>query len=225
MTNFEKITETPEALGEFLASLPVATGSWDEEFHRTFCDSCELLECRTETCPHKGDRPLWWLAMGGKPGEAPGLSIRVKTAFPILWGREYYTVAGKQKETRAPCVCCDNTGKVTIKGVEYLCPRCKGDWREKEVVGTTTVYSVEKWMLDEIEVSATKTILLTFRQINSKERYGNTLQMRQVDFHDMVYTGYWKSIKVYDDYKAAMAEVKRLNAAEREMREGAGGNG
>ena len=34
MTNFEKITETPEALGEFLASLPVATGSWDEEFHR-----------------------------------------------------------------------------------------------------------------------------------------------------------------------------------------------
>ena len=225
MTNFEKITETPEALGEFLASLPVATGAWDEEFHRTFCDSCELLECRTETCPHKGNRPLWWLAMGGKPGEAPGLSIRVKTAFPILWGREYYTVAGKQKETRAPCVCCDNTGEVTIKGVEYLCPRCKGDWREKEVVGTTTVYSVEKWMLDKIEVSATKTILLTFRQINSKERYSNTLQMRQVDFHDMVYTGYWKSIKVYDDYKAAMAEVKRLNAAEREKREGAGGNG
>lgn len=216
MTNFEKITETPEALGEFLASLPVATGPWDEEFHRTFCDSCELLECRTETCPHKGDRPLWWLAMGGKPGEAPGLSIRVKAAFPILWDREYYTVAEKKKETRAPCVCCDNTGKVTIKGVEYLCPRCKGDWREKEVVGTTTVYSVEKWMLDEIEVSATKTILLTFRQINSKERYGNTLQMRQVDFHDMVYTGYGKSIKVYDDYKAAMAEVKRLNAAERE---------
>ena len=142
MTNFEKITETPEALGEFLASLPVATGPWDEEFHRTFCDSCELLECRTETCPHKGDRPLWWLAMGGKPGEAPGLSIRVKAAFPILWGREYYTVAGKQKETRAPCVCCDNTGKVTIKGVEYDCPRCKGNWREKEVVGTTTVYSV-----------------------------------------------------------------------------------
>ena len=105
---------------------------------------------------------------------------------------------------------------MTIKDVEYLCPRCKGDWREKEVVGTTTVYSVEKWMLDKIEVSATKTILLTFRQINSKERYGNTLQMRQVNFHDMVYTGYGKYIKVYDDYKAAMAEVKRLNAAERE---------
>ena len=37
MSNFEKITATPEALGAFLASLPVATGPWDEEFHRTFC--------------------------------------------------------------------------------------------------------------------------------------------------------------------------------------------
>ena len=61
MTNFEKITSSPEVLGEFLASLPVATGPWDEEFHRAFCDSCEQLECRPETCPHKGNRPLWWL--------------------------------------------------------------------------------------------------------------------------------------------------------------------
>ena len=61
MTNFEKVTASPDVLGEFLASLPVATGPWDEEFHRAFCDSCELLECRAETCPHKGNRPLWWL--------------------------------------------------------------------------------------------------------------------------------------------------------------------
>ncbi len=61
MTNFEKVTASPDVLGEFLASLPVATGPWDEEFHRAFCDSCELLECRAETCPYKGDRPLWWL--------------------------------------------------------------------------------------------------------------------------------------------------------------------
>lgn len=91
--------------------------------------------------------------MGEKQGEAPGLSIRIKAAFPILWGREYYTMAGKQKETRAPCVCCDNTGKATIKGVEYDCPRCKGNWREKEVVSTTTVYSVAKWVLESISVS------------------------------------------------------------------------
>lgn len=53
MTNFEKVTASPDVLGEFLASLPVATGPWDEEFHRAFCDSCELLECRAETCPYK----------------------------------------------------------------------------------------------------------------------------------------------------------------------------
>ena len=133
MTNFEKITALPEVLGEFLASLPVATGPWDKEFHRMFCDSCERENCDGKRCPHNAERgnPAWWLKLGGKPGEVPGLSIRVKAAFPILWGREYYTVAEKKKETHAPCVCCDNTGKVTIKGVQYDCPRCKGNWRER----------------------------------------------------------------------------------------------
>ena len=37
MTNFEKITQSPEALGEFLASLPVLEGPWDEEFQRNYC--------------------------------------------------------------------------------------------------------------------------------------------------------------------------------------------
>ena len=36
MTNFEKITASPEALGEFLAALPAATGPWDGAFHREF---------------------------------------------------------------------------------------------------------------------------------------------------------------------------------------------
>ncbi len=45
MTNFEKITETPEALGEFLASLPVADGPWDAEFHKAFCDNCKRKNC------------------------------------------------------------------------------------------------------------------------------------------------------------------------------------
>lgn len=63
MTNFEKITASPEVLGEFLASLPVATGPWDKEFHRAFC---ELLECRTQTCPYKGNRLLWWLSQEAK---------------------------------------------------------------------------------------------------------------------------------------------------------------
>lgn len=63
MTNFEKITATPEALGEFLASLSVANGPWDEEFHRAFCDGCQSENCDAENCPHNAERnnPLWWL--------------------------------------------------------------------------------------------------------------------------------------------------------------------
>ena len=63
MTNFEKIAASPEALGEFLASLPVATGPWDKEFHRAFCDSCERENCDEGKCPHNAERdnPLWWL--------------------------------------------------------------------------------------------------------------------------------------------------------------------
>ena len=220
MTNFEKITETPEALGELLASITVINSPWEDAFHKVFCTSCEREDCDTEHCPHQAERnnPLWWLKLGEKPGEVLGLSVRVKAAFPVLWGREYYTVAEKIKEKRAPCVCCDNTGKVTIKGVEYPCPRCKGDWREKEVVGETTVYSIAKWVLERVETSQYGTTL-TFKQTNSTERYGGSLQIRQADFRDMVKMDYGKSIKVYDDYKVAMAEVKRLNAAEWEKRE------
>ena len=222
MTNFEKITASPEALGEFLASLPVATGPWDKEFHRAFCDSCERENCDGKRCPHQDKRynPLWWLMLGSKEGEVPGLTVRIKAAFPVLWNREYYTVAEKRKETRAPCVCCDNTGKVTIKGIEYPCPRCKGNWREKEVVGETTVYSVAKWVLERIDVNQYG-MSLTFKQTNSTERYGGSLQIRQANFRDMVKTDGGKTIKVYDDYKAAMEEVKRLNVAEREKQKGA----
>lgn len=218
MTNFEKITASPEALGEFLASLPVATGPWDEEFHRAFCDSCERENCDEGRCPNQNKRynPLWWLMLGGKEGEVPGLTVRIKAAFPILWGLEYYTVEEKVKETRAPCICCDNTGKVTIKGIEYTCPRCKGNWREKEVVGATTVYSVAKWMLNRIEISSTQTVTIELMKINSAGRYNDRMQIQQAYFHDMVKREYGKTTRVYDDYKAAMAEVKRLNAAERE---------
>ena len=73
MSNFEKITATPEALGAFLAPLPVATGPWDESFHEKFCASCEREECDTEHCPHQNERnnPTWWLtqAAEGEPVE------------------------------------------------------------------------------------------------------------------------------------------------------------
>ena len=218
MTNFEKFTETPETLGELLASLTVIDSPWEDAFHKAFCADCERENCDGKRCPHQDKRnnPLWWLMLGGKEGEVPGLTVRIKAAFPILWGLEYYTVEEKVKETRAPCICCDNTGKVTIKGIEYTCPRCKGNWREKEVIGETTVYSVAKWMLSRIEISSTQSVTIELMKINSTGRYNDRMQIHQAYFRDMVKREYGKTTRVYDDYKAAMAEVKRLNAAERE---------
>ena len=216
MSNFEKITETPEALDAFLESLTVINSPWEDGFHKAFCGTCGKTDCGI--CPHQDKRnnPLWWLKLGEKPGEVLGLSIRIKAAFPILWDREYYTVSEKKKETRAPCICCDNTGKVTIKGAEYTCPRCRGDWRERETVGEATVYSVAKWVLEKVDTNQYGT-MLTFKQTNSTGNYGGSLQIRQADFHDMVgKERIGKPVKLYDNYKEVMGEVKRLNAAERE---------
>lgn len=59
------------------------------------------------------------------------MTIEIKAAFPLEWEKEYYTVDSTVKQVRAACVCCDNTGKVTIKGTEYDCPRCHGKWQDR----------------------------------------------------------------------------------------------
>jgi hypothetical protein len=221
MTNFEKITASPDALGEFLASLPVATGPWDEEFHRAFCVDCERENCDEKRCPHQDKRnnPTWWLTMGGKPGEVPGLSINIKAALPLEWGKEYYTVDSTVKQVRAACVCCDNTGKVTIKGTEYESPRCNGNWRDKEIVGQKTVYSVAKWKLTSITVTPHGQDAC-FERLNGKTTGGwnNIMRVQSSEFKDMIHRGLGRGgeVKIYDDYKSAMDQVKMLNAAERE---------
>ena len=67
MTNYERITATPEALGAFLEALPIASGPWDVEFHRTFCKDCTAANCDGGNCPHNAQRnnPLWWLMQNG----------------------------------------------------------------------------------------------------------------------------------------------------------------
>ena len=55
MSNFEKITASPEELAAFLASLPVATGPWDEEFHARFCAGCAAT---CDVCPHAEERNI-----------------------------------------------------------------------------------------------------------------------------------------------------------------------
>lgn len=63
MTNFEKITKSPEALGAFLASLPCIDGPWDTEFHKQYCSVCVEPEC--DRCPNEDFRgnPGWWLTL------------------------------------------------------------------------------------------------------------------------------------------------------------------
>lgn len=65
MNNFERITASPEALGAFLASLPVLQGPWDDAFHRAFCDTCDAENCDAENCAHptERDNPTWWLKL------------------------------------------------------------------------------------------------------------------------------------------------------------------
>ena len=62
MTNFEKLTASPETLGAFLASIPTTGGPWDEAFHKAFCGGCGQEDCEP-TCPHQAERgnPAWWL--------------------------------------------------------------------------------------------------------------------------------------------------------------------
>lgn len=148
--------------------------------------------------------------------------IEIKAAFPIEWGREYYTVESKEKKVFAPCVACDNTGKITIKGEEYTCPRCKGNWREKEVVGRTTVYSVGKWVLVAVEEKSpwprgARRTTLTFQRANAETTGGsyNTIIIRAESFDTMETQEIGRPRKLYDDYKTALAEVKRLNAEEK----------
>lgn len=66
MTNFERVAKTPEALGKFLAALPVLEGPWDDEFQRRFCKNCQAKA--DESCDHncpdkKKNRAEWWLSL------------------------------------------------------------------------------------------------------------------------------------------------------------------
>ena len=65
MTQFDRITATPEILGDFLGTLPVPQGPWDDAFQRRFCADCEADNCDAENCHHQVERnnPTWWLKM------------------------------------------------------------------------------------------------------------------------------------------------------------------
>lgn len=71
VSNFEKLTKGPDALGAFLRTLPVLEGPWDAEFHARFCAGCAAENC--DACPHEEFRnnPGWWLTLeAGKERDA-----------------------------------------------------------------------------------------------------------------------------------------------------------
>lgn len=63
VTVFERITESPEVLGKFLACLPVMEGPWNDRFHEQFCAGCDAENC--DDCPNEEFRnnPGWWLTL------------------------------------------------------------------------------------------------------------------------------------------------------------------
>ena len=61
-TYFDKITASPEALAEFLASIRTLDAPWDEVFQKKFCTKCRASGC--DRCPHQAERnsQAWFLA-------------------------------------------------------------------------------------------------------------------------------------------------------------------
>ena len=73
MTNYERITESADALADFLESLPVLDGPWDRDFQQRYCIECEVSDCGcTDDCPHQKERnnPGWWLTQEAGAREA-----------------------------------------------------------------------------------------------------------------------------------------------------------
>ena len=155
--------------------------------------------------------------------------IEVKAKYPIEWNREYYLVGSKEKSVFAPCIACDNKGRVVIKGEEYKCPRCQGNWREKEIVSKIHVFYIEKYKLERIElyqhsINLNETeIRLRFKQSNAGEGYANNVSVRERDFETMAIEerySYTDERHLIYDLKEAMRQVKAANAAEKAKIEG-----
>lgn len=67
-TVFDRITASRETLGEFINSLPVVEGPWDEAFQRRFCAVCGAEDC--DGCRKaERDNPLWWLGLPAEEAE------------------------------------------------------------------------------------------------------------------------------------------------------------
>ena len=99
MTEFERITQSPETLAAFLASLPCIEGPWDVEFQKRFCSGCARTDCDSgEPCPHAAERsnPGWWLNL-----ETDGNGYAEKYAVIVTYNNGTATGAVVEAESAA----------------------------------------------------------------------------------------------------------------------------
>ena len=108
MNNFERITASPEALGDFLGALPILSGPWDDDFHRVFCDSCDAENCDAENCAHQTERnsPTWWLKRA-YTGSGP---VKTDSTNPYM---EQPAEACNEKPEKGTCWSCGRKRRVS----------------------------------------------------------------------------------------------------------------
>ena len=63
MRIYDKLTESPETLGEFLKSLPVLDAPRERAFQERFCAECNAESCDNCTNEEYRNNPEWWLKL------------------------------------------------------------------------------------------------------------------------------------------------------------------
>lgn len=86
------------------------------------------------------------------------LSIEVLDTGVLHFGQHLYVVAAwKQNHISVSCPICDDTRKVTIRGVEFPCPNCVSQNKTLPVALTLSNFVVVEYILNQLYISGDKT--------------------------------------------------------------------
>ena len=86
------------------------------------------------------------------------LSIEVLDTGVLHFGQHLYVVdAWKYKHISASCPICDDTRKVTIRGVEFPCPNCVGQTKTLPVALALSNFVVAECILNQLYISGDQT--------------------------------------------------------------------
>lgn len=150
-----------------------------------------------------------------------------KPKFVPSFEGEYYAISYTEKQLRAECPACGKTGKLKgLDGKEYECPNCKGNWRNRQVVGTVKQWYIRKFRLLRVSIDrdgGSDCVKFDFECTNSESNYyyDNKVTIKGSDISTMTFERYYSKkeslqTQLTDSYAEAMAEIKRLNKAEKE---------